>query len=303
MSSQKHSVAGALKPYVAGGSAACVATMCVHPLDLLKTRVQVQIVAPGEARLGSVKMAQLIVREGGVTKLYAGLSAAIMRQAVYGTARLGLHDQLSKMFRDRNGGNAIPLYQKVIASMVSGAVGGIAGNPFDIAMVRMQANGHAPIEQRRGYTNVFTAVARITKEEGVLTLWRGSFPMVLRAIAMNTGMMASYDQCKEMLYPYTGKGYTTNLIASCVSGFVCAFTTLPFDLIKCRMMNMRVDPETGKLPYKNLVDCAYKIVRYEGFTTFWRGYWTFWARSAPHAMISLLLKDLFNAWYNKAFMK
>ena len=120
MSSQKHSVAGALKPYVAGGSAACVATMCVHPLDLLKTRVQVQIVAPGEARLGSIKMAQLIVREGGVTKLYAGLSAAIMRQAVYGTARLGLHDQLSKMFRDRNGGNAIPLYQKVIASMVSG---------------------------------------------------------------------------------------------------------------------------------------------------------------------------------------
>lgn len=67
-------------------------------------------------------------------------------------------------------------------------------------------------------------------------------------------------------------------------------------------MNMRVDPATGELPYKNLVDCTVKIFKQEGIMTFWRGYWTFYARSAPHAMITLLLKDLFNSWYNKAFM-
>ena len=302
MSSKNHSVAGALKPYIAGGSAACVATMCVHPVDLLKTRVQMQVVPAGASRLGSIQMAKNIIHEGGFTKLYAGLSAAIMRQAVYGTARLGLHDQLSKMFRDRNGGHAIPLYQKIAASMISGAVGGLAGNPFDIAMVRMQADGQAPIEQRRGYTNVFTAVARITKEEGVLTLWRGSLPMVFRAIAMNVGMLASYDQAKEMFIPYTGTGKVTSLIASAISGFVCAFTTLPFDLVKCRMMNMRVDPATGEFPYKNVLDCGFKILKEEGVLTFWRGYWTFYARSAPHAMISLLMKDVFNNWYDKAFM-
>ena len=302
MSSKDNHVARLLKPYVAGGSGAVVATMCVHPVDLLKTRVQVQVVPAGGSRIGSIQMARNIISEGGVTKLYAGMSAAIMRQAVYGTARLGLHDQISKTLKDRNGGNAIPFYQKVAASMISGAVGGLAGNPFDIAMVRMQADGHAPVEQRRGYTNVFTAVGRITKEEGIMTLWRGSMPMVFRAIAMNVGMMASYDQCKEIFAPITGTGKLTSLIASAISGFVCAFTTLPFDLIKCRMMNMRIDPVTGELPYKNLIDCSIKIFKNEGFLTFWRGYWTFYARSAPHAMISLLLKDLFNDWYNKAFM-
>ena len=254
--SSNHPVAMALKPYVAGGSAAVIATMCVHPVDLLKTRVQMQVVPAGQPRMGSIKMARMIVSEGGITKLYAGLSAAIMRQAVYGTARLGLHDQISKKLRDRNGGHAIPLYQKIASSMISGAVGGLAGNPFDIAMVRMQADGQAPVEQRRGYTNVFTAVGRIVKEEGLMTLWRGSIPMVCRAIAMNVGMLASYDQSKELLAPYTGTGKTTSLLASAISGFVCAFTTLPFDLIKCRMMNMRVDPATGAFPYKNLVDCT-----------------------------------------------
>ena len=300
--SSEHPMAMALKPYVAGGSAAVIATMCVHPVDLLKTRVQMQVVGNGEARMGSLKMARMIVSEGGITKLYAGLSAAIMRQAVYGTARLGLHDQISKKLRDRNGGHAIPLYQKIASSMISGAVGGLAGNPFDIAMVRMQADGQAPVEQRRGYTNVFTAVGRIVKEEGLMTLWRGSIPMVFRAIAMNVGMLASYDQSKELLAPYTGTGKTTSLLASAISGFVCAFTTLPFDLIKCRMMNMRVDPATGAFPYKNLVDCTWKIFKQEGIMQFWRGYWTFYARSAPHAMISLLMKDVLNSWYDKAFL-
>ena len=29
-----------------------------------------------------------------------------------------------------------------------------------------------PLEERRGYTNVFNALARIAREEGVGTLWR-----------------------------------------------------------------------------------------------------------------------------------
>ena len=216
--------------------------------------------------------------------------------------RLGLHDQISKTLKDHNGGQPIPLYQKIASSMISGALGGLAGNPFDIAMVRMQADGQAPVELRRGYTNVFTAIGRITREEGLYTLWRGSVPMVFRAIAMNVGMLASYDQAKELLAPYTGTGKTTSLLASAISGFVCAFTTLPFDLVKCRLMNMRVDPKTGLFPYKNLLDCSVKIFKEEGVLTFWRGYWTFYARSAPHAMISLLMKDVFNSWYDKAFI-
>lgn len=32
--------------------------------------------------------------------------------------------------------------------------------------------GSLPVDQRRGYSNVFNALVRITKEEGVTTLWR-----------------------------------------------------------------------------------------------------------------------------------
>jgi len=44
-----------------------------------------------------------------------------------------------------------------------------------------------PVAERRNYKNAFDALYRITKEEGVSTLWRGSTPTVLRAIAITVG--------------------------------------------------------------------------------------------------------------------
>ena len=186
--------------------------------------------------------------------------------------------------------------------MTAGALAAVIGNPFDLALVRMQADGCAPPEEQRGYRNVSQAVYRIAKEEGVKTLWRGSIPMVCRAVAMNVGMLASYDQAKEMLLPYTGVGAANNMWASAVTSFICSFTALPFDMMKTKLMNMHVDAETGQLPYRNLLDCAVKTVKNGGFFSLWRGYWTFYVRTAPHAMITLLAKDAFTSLYNRAFV-
>jgi len=50
-----------------------------------------------------------------------------------------------------------------------------------------------PPEKRRNYTGLVNALTRIIKEEGVYTLWRGSYPTVVRAMAMNMGMLTTYD--------------------------------------------------------------------------------------------------------------
>jgi len=43
-----------------------------------------------------------------------------------------------------------------------------------VALVRMTSDGRLPPAERRGYTSVFNAIARIGREEGVLALWRVS---------------------------------------------------------------------------------------------------------------------------------
>ena len=127
---------------------------------------------------------------------------------------------------------------------------------------------------------------RTARTEGVTALWRGSLPLIARGAAMNLGMMACYDEVKEQVTKRMGSGMQTNLISSAAAGFMCALTSLPFDLMKSRMMNMSPDPTTGKLPYSGLVDCATKIVTKEGPLALWRGYLVYYTRCAPNATSS-----------------
>lgn len=59
--------------------------------------------------------------------------------------------------------------------MIAGAVGSFVGNPTEVALIRMTSDGRLPLEERRNYRNVFDALVRIYKEEGVLVLWRVFF--------------------------------------------------------------------------------------------------------------------------------
>ena len=76
--------------------------------------------------------------------LFNGVSATVLRQAVYSSTRMGIYESIKRALDSRaattQGGKkyTLPLYQKVLAALFSGAIGAAVGNPADIAMVRMQ---------------------------------------------------------------------------------------------------------------------------------------------------------------------
>lgn len=63
----------------------------------------------------------------------------------------------------------------------------------------MQADSTLPPEQKRNYKGVGDAFVRMVREEGVAGLFRGASPTIVRAMALNMGMLASNDQAKEMI--------------------------------------------------------------------------------------------------------
>lgn len=293
-----------LRPYVCGGSAAIIAAVAIHPIDLVKVHLQLAGQTGSNATATSVLTS--VVKSEGISGLYSGLSAAVARQMVYGTARLGMHrsvsDHLSKRRLEQGLEGNIPLWMKSLSAMTTGGIAATMGCPMDVALVRMQADTMAAASERRGYKNVGDAVTSIARNEGLATLWRGSIPLVARGAAMNFGMMASYDQVKETLVKVNGDNFSTQLGASAVSGFACAFTSLPFDLVKSRLMNMKPNG-SGVLPYTGVVDCFAQIIKKEGPMQLWRGYWTYYGRCAPNAMIVLLIIERIKKVYNTAFLK
>jgi dicarboxylate transporter 10 len=88
-------------PFWFGGAASCLATFVSHPFDLTKVRLQTLKVenstAWSEFKLLSptrmFKTMWTISRAEGITALYSGLSASLLRQGTYSTIRFGLYDQ------------------------------------------------------------------------------------------------------------------------------------------------------------------------------------------------------------------
>lgn len=169
-----------LKGFVEGGIASIVAGGSTHPLDLIKVRMQLQgepvratapnpalqpalafnsgravpfsasVHAPAPARPGPISVGLGIVRTEGAAALFSGVSATVLRQTLYSTTRMGLYDLLKEKWTDQDS-NTMPLGRKIGAGLIAGGVGAAVGNPADVAMVRMQADGRLPVAQRRNY--------------------------------------------------------------------------------------------------------------------------------------------------------
>jgi solute carrier family 25 oxoglutarate transporter 11 len=88
-------------------------------------------------------------------------------------------------------------------------------------------------------------------------------------------------------------------MASATAATSASLTSLPFDMIKTRIQNMKPDPATGAMPYGGVLDCGAKIARAEGVLAFWRGLSAYYARTAPHAMIVLVTMDALNTAWKK----
>lgn len=278
----------AAKPFVNGGASGMLSTLFIQPIDMVKVRIQL-----GE-KGNPFAIASKMVKEQGMGSMYKGLSAGLLRQATYTTARLGIYNNIFEKAKEMNDNKPLPLWQKAVCGLTAGGLGALVGSPADLSLIRMQADTTLPLDQRRNYKGVFDALARIVKDEGVGGLFTGAGPTVVRAMALNMGMLASNDQAKEMLEDMGFvKGGTAVVVGGAtIAGFFAAACSLPFDYVKTQMQKMKPDPVTGAVPYKSSIDCALKTLKAGGPLTFYTGFPTYCVRIAPHAALTLV----FVAW-------
>lgn len=274
-------------PFVNGGLSGMFATVCIQPVDMVKVRLQLAgegvKTGPRPSVLGITRD---IIAQGKVLDLYTGLSAGLLRQAVYTTARLGFFDTFQNMLQARaeKNGTKVTFLERGAAGLTAGGLAAVVGNPADLALIRMQSDGLKPKEARANYRSVFDALKRIAAAEGVGALWAGAYPTVIRAMALNFGQLTFFAESKAQLKTHAPQlSESANRFgASAIAGFFASFFSLPFDFIKTRLQKQQKGPD-GKLPYKGFFDCAGKVIRDEGLMRFYRGFGTYYIRIAPHA--------------------
>ncbi|XP_018327975.2 mitochondrial 2-oxoglutarate/malate carrier protein-like [Agrilus planipennis] len=280
--------------FVFGGAAGMGATLFVQPLDLVKNRMQLQ---KSKEKVSSFKVMTNVIKNEGIFALYGGLSAGLMRQATYTTTRLGVYTWL---FDIASQGDKPPnFFIKAALGMAAGCVGAFVGTPAEVALIRMTGDGRLPPAERRNYKNVFDALIRIIREEGIAACWRGAIPTMGRAMVVNAAQLATYSQAKQLLLStgYFKDNINCHFWASMISGLVTTIASMPVDIAKTRIQNMKMID--GVPEYKGSVDVLTKVIKREGLFALWKGFTPYYFRLGPHTVLTFIFLEQMNAAYNK----
>ncbi|CAF1411471.1 unnamed protein product, partial [Adineta steineri] len=289
--------------FLISGLASMGATLFVHPMDLVKNRMQISGEGGGikEYRT-SYHALTTIFRKEGFRGIYSGLSAGLFRQATYATTRLGIYQILLERFRDQDG-RPPSIFVNLLLGVVSGGLGSLIGTPAELALIRMTLDGRLPMNERRNYAHVFDALARITREEGILKLWRGAIPTVTRAMIVNAAQMPSYSQAKQLIMSMDlmQQGLPLHAVSSLIAALVTTIVSLPIDIVKTRYQNMKIIQ--GKPEYTGILDVFQRIFRQEGVLSFWKGFTPYFYRIGPHTILSFIFIEQLNIQYQRRICK
>ncbi|KAL6080591.1 Mitochondrial carrier [Balamuthia mandrillaris] len=295
----KQPVTNAVDPlwlkFVLGGSSCSAAACVTNPVDVVKTRLQLQGELVRKQQLnaehikykGFLRGGLQVWKEEGLRGLYKGLTASVLREASYSTIRrMGGYDVMKELLGAHDP-KTVPLWKKIAAGGTSGAVGAAIANPTDLVKVRFQAEG---ANTKPRYRNVFQAFVHIWRhEQGLKGLYKGVGPTTKRAALLTAAQLASYDHSKHFFLNMglMEDGPMAHFSASMVAGLMAAIVTSPVDVVKTRIMNQ----SAGSNLYSSSWDCVMKTIKAEGLMGLYKGFIPNWMRIGPHTIVTFLVYE------------
>jgi solute carrier family 25 oxoglutarate transporter 11 len=229
------------------------------------------------------------------------LTAGVLRQVFYATARFGLFETFRDILHERRG--RTDFASRVAVGAVTGGMAAYISCPMEVAVVRMSNDSSLPVEERRNYKSVFDTASRIVKEEGVTAFWRGSSPFVTRAMFVGVFQVATLDQFKSIYAHYFNQrnGSIPNVFcAAMTSGFIYSLATMPLEACKNRMASQKPNAATGLLPYTGVVQTLRKVTAEEGFLTLYNGFFPYYLRCGGHTVAMFVMVQVLRDMYTNA---
>ncbi|PYH82932.1 mitochondrial carrier [Aspergillus uvarum CBS 121591] len=269
----------ALSPWgsaVAGATGAVLANAMVYPLDLVKTKLQVQVKQADETKKegsdetvhykSTLDAINKIVEKEGIEGLYSGITGALIGVASTNFAYFYWYTIVRSLYMASNKvpkppGTAIELSLGAVA----GAVAQIFTIPVSVITTRQQTQDKS---ERKGL--VETGREIVNSEDGWTGLWRGLKASLILVInpAITYG---AYQRLKDVLFP--GK---TNLkpweafLLGALSKTLATIATQPLIVAKVGLQSRPPPGREGK-PFKTFSEVMRYIIKNEGALSLFKG--------------------------------
>ncbi|KAK1722772.1 mitochondrial dicarboxylate transporter [Colletotrichum acutatum] len=272
------------EPFWLGGAAASMAVCFTHPLDQTKYRMQLL-----KSRESMFRAMYRFAARDGFFSLWSGLSASIFRQTTYSTARFGLYNYFAQQAKQWTGQEKLTTAMTISCAGLAGGMAGLVGNPAEVVLVRMCADGAKNVGERFAYSNAVEGLYRIGREEGVGAFTRGISANVVRSILMNVGQIATYSTAKRILLQKTEMkdDIKTHAVASLFAGTAATTICAPADVLKSRIQSAAASGPGAN----SLLRIVQTGLREEGAIFLMKGWTPAWLRLTPNTVLTFVFME------------
>ncbi|XP_078673155.1 mitochondrial 2-oxodicarboxylate carrier-like isoform X2 [Branchiostoma floridae x Branchiostoma belcheri] len=285
-----------VQQFLAGGSAGLVEVSIMHPLDLVKTRFQIQRGPDDPQRYKSLADCfKTMWRNEGPLSFYKGILPPILAETPKRAVKFFTFERYKALF---SFGSPTPSAMAfTLAGLCSGLTEAVIINPFEVVKVKLQAQRIALSQQ----PSTIRTAQEIVRTDGfglrglnkglTSTLGRhGVFNMIYFGFYHNVKNLIPESKDKKMDFLRKfGIGLTAGTLGSCVN--------IPFDVAKSRIQGPQ--PVPGEIKYRTCFATIATVYKEEGYLALYKGLLPKIMRLGPGGAIMLLVYEHAYDWLHR----
>lgn len=265
--------------FAAGAVAGLSELMVMYPLDVVKTRMQLQ--RGGEPTAGVVGALRTIVAKEGFARLYKGISSPVCMEAPKRATKFAFNDIFQNQYKRWLQSDRVTQQIAIASGTSAGVVEALVVTPFELVKIRLQdANS-----KLNGPREVLRSLVR---DRGVAGLYTGLESTVWRHGVWNAGYFGVIFQVRALLPEARTKTRKTvnDLVAGTIGGTVGSLLNTPFDVVKSRVQG---EPDLRNPRYGWAWPGVLRVYREEGFAALYKGFVPKVLRLGPGGGIMLVV--------------
>ncbi|XP_076303140.1 mitochondrial glutamate carrier 1-like [Lasioglossum baleicum] len=266
-----------LPKIINGGIAGIIGVSVVFPLDLVKTRLQNQVIGPSGERMYKSMFDCFVktYKAEGYFGMYKGSGVNILLITPEKAIKLTANDTF-RHYLSTGPGQKLPLEREMLAGGLAGACQIIITTPMELLKIQMQDAGRvAAAAKEAGKTVPKVSALSLTKDllqkKGIFGLYQGTGATALRDVTFSVLYFPLFARLND-IGPKREDGssvFWCSFLAGCAAGSISALSVNPFDVVKTRLQVIKKAP--GEPTYDGIFDCITKTLKNEGPTAFFKG--------------------------------
>lgn len=292
---------------LAGSLGAVFANAVVYPLDIVKTRIQVQkrrvgneekldgsaASTDGEHYTSALDAMRKMIDKEGITGLYAGIAGGLVGTASQNFAYFYWYTFVRDSYTAQN--PVISTSMELVLGAVAGALSTIFTIPISVCTTRQQTASKA---RRRG---LLGTVQEVVQEDGITGLWRGLRPSLVLCVnpAITYGF---FEILKKRLVGPNKLSPGQAFLVGAISKTVATVVTYPYIMAKVRMQHKHEDPVLAHAQKSlSAIGILTKIAQEDGLRGLYKGMDTQISKAVMTQAILFYFRAIFTKYTMIAF--